>query len=143
MQRNLLHFLSFVLILTGSLTFVWWLQGDPSHSEQSLTVGEAVEKIHKGEFREARFKSDSVDFTHASGTKFVTEIASDATRELLITKIIDFNKSADLNTNSIKLTEEPVSAPLGWILLRSLPFLLLFIGIGLAFGLFLSRFVRK
>ena len=143
MQRKLLHVLAFVLILTGSLTFVWWLQGNPSESFPVLTIGETIAKLERGEFREARLQVDSGEFTDAQGRKFVTNIGNDATHELLVTKIIEFNNSTGLNTNPIKFTEEPVSAPFSWILLRSLPFLLLFTGIGLAFGLFLSGFVRK
>lgn len=140
MQR-LLYTLSFALIIAGSLSLVWLLQGD-ADSAAEITVADAISKVDKGEIKEARFTENRVEFIDTDGNKLVTTIGSDATRELLLLKIHEFMESGPVGT-SMKVTEEPASAPLGWILLQYVPFSLLFIGIGLALGLFLSRFIRK
>lgn len=142
MKRQLLHILSFILIIAGSLSFVWWLQNESNAATTDLTIAEAIAKIDRGEFSEARFTADLVEFTDRNGNKFVTKISSDATRELLFGRIREFMKAGSEGT-TMKVTEEPASAPFAWILMRFLPIPLLLIGIGLALGLFLSRFIRK
>ncbi len=141
MRRRLLHILSFFLIIAGSLSLVWFLQVD-SESVTELSIADATSMIDKGDFQEARFDANFVEFTDRSGSKFVTKLGSDATRDLLELKVHEFMEAGP-EGKSMKIIVEPASAPLGWILITTAPYALLFIGIGLALGLFLSRFFRK
>lgn len=141
MKHRLLHLLSFVLIVAGSLSLVWLLQSD-SKKSVDLPIAEAISKIDKGEFKEALFKTNTVEFTDRSGIRFVTTFGSDATRELLELKVHEFMEAGP-EGKPMKLTVEPASAPLSWILFRTAPFALLFIGIGLGLGLLISHFIRK
>lgn len=141
MKRRFLHILSFVLIVAGSLSLVWLLQSD-SEDIHELQMSDAISRLDRGDFREARFKTSTVEFTDRSGIRFVTTYGSDATRELLELKVHEFRETGP-EGKPMRLIVEPASAPLSWILFRTAPFALLFIGIGLALGLILSRFIRK
>ena len=52
----------------------------------------AVTRINNKDFASASFKQSQVEFTDASGAKFVTVIGSDATREMLMNKVNAFNE---------------------------------------------------
>ncbi|MEP7148204.1 MAG: ATP-dependent zinc metalloprotease FtsH [Acidobacteriota bacterium] len=116
--------LLWLVIISGALSFVWFLQGRQTKAPQDLSIDMAVTRIENKEFKEALFKQSAVEFTDLSGNKFLTKIGSDPTRELLTTTVNDFNKQ---NQSSRILTnEEEASNGLGWLLLiQALPFLLL------------------
>jgi hypothetical protein len=141
MKRRFLHILSFVLIVAGSLSLVWLLQSD-SERVNELQITDAISRLDRGDFKEARFKTNAVEFTDRNGIRFVTTFGSDATRELLELKVHEFMEAGP-DGMTMSLTVEPDSAPLSWILLRTAPFAIFFIGIGLALGLLVSRFIRK
>ena len=91
-----------------------------------MTIDNAVTRVDNKDFKEAAFKQSAVEFTDTNGNKFVTTIGSDATREILLKKIDEFNKTNAGSSVVIKTTEEPASSGLGWlILINALPFLLL------------------
>jgi len=112
------------VIISGALSFVWFLQSRQAKPAQDLSIDMAVTRIQNKEFKEALFKQSSVEFTDQSGAKFVTKIGSDPTRELLVNTVNKFN---DENSGSrIVYNEEETSSGLGWlILIQALPFLLL------------------
>ncbi len=113
-------------IISGALLFVWYLQGKQTKAPQELPIDVASTRIENKEFKEAAFKQSAVEFTDAGGNKFLTTIGSDATREILLKKIDDFNKANTGTSAVIKTTEEATSSGLGWlILINALPFLLL------------------
>jgi len=112
------------VIITGALVFVWFLNNKQTKAAQELTIDMAGTRIDNKEFKEAAFKSSGIEFTNQAGEKFVTTIGSDATREMVLKRVDEFNKANP--TNAIKVTEEAASSGLGWlILIQALPFLLL------------------
>jgi cell division protease FtsH len=116
--------LLWLVIISGALSFVWFLQSRQTKPAQDLSIDMAVTRIQNKDFKEALFRQSSVEFTDQANNKFVTKIGSDPTRELLVTTVNKFN---DENPGSKILTnEEEASSGLGWlILIQALPFLLL------------------
>ncbi|MDI1242564.1 MAG: ATP-dependent zinc metalloprotease FtsH [bacterium] len=118
--------LLWLLIISTALAFVWFLQSKQGKAPTELAINEAITRINNKDFKEAAIRSSGVEFTDANGGKFVTSVGSDATRELLVSKMDEFNKANDGTSAVIKYTEEPASSGLGWlILIQALPFLLL------------------
>jgi ATP-dependent Zn protease len=84
----------------------------------------AVTRIANKEFKEAVFKQSAVEFTDLNGNKFITTIGAERTGDRLMAKLDEFNVANPANV--VKITEEPASSGLGWlILIQALPFLLL------------------
>ena len=112
------------MIISSALVFVWYLQTKQTKPAQDLTIDMAGTRIENKEFKEAAFKQSGVEFTDAAGHKFVTTIGSDATREMLLKKVDEFNKANP--STAIKINEEAASSGMGWlILINALPFILL------------------
>jgi cell division protease FtsH len=117
--------LLWLVIITGALTFVWFLNNKQNKPAQDLAINMAMTRIDNKEFKKAEFKASAVEFTDVNNNKFVTTIGSDATREILMKKIADFNQANPSNV-AIEASEEAASSGLGWlILIQALPFLLL------------------
>jgi cell division protease FtsH len=116
--------LLWLVIISGALSFVWFLQSRQTKAAQDLSIDLAITRIQNKEFKEALFKQSAVEFTDQSGNKFVTLIGSDPTRELLVNTVNKFNE--ENQAAGIAMNEEPASSGLGWlILIQALPFLLL------------------
>lgn len=112
------------MIITGALSFVWFLNNKQTKAAQELTIDMAGTRIENKEFKEAAFKASAIEFTDQAGNKFLTTIGSDATREMVLKKVDEFNRTNP--ASAIKVTEEAASSGLGWlILIQALPFLLL------------------
>ena len=112
------------MIISSALVFVWFLQSKQTKAAQDLTIDMAITRIDNKEFKEAVFKQSGVEFTDAGANKFVTVIGSDATREVLLKKVGDFNAANP--TAAIKTVEEAGSSGLGWlVLINALPILLI------------------
>ena len=86
----------------------------------------AATRIENKEFKEAVFKATTVEFTDQTNARFVTTIGSDATREMLLKKVDEFNAANP--SNVVKVTEEAASSGLGWVFLIQLLPLLLMVG---------------
>lgn len=116
--------LLWLMIISSSLLFVYFLQSKQGKNPQDLTVDAALTRIENKEVKEAFFKQQQVELKDASGNVFVTVIGSDPLRETVLKAVTDFNKA---NAGApIKLTEEAASSGWGWIvLIQALPFLLL------------------
>ncbi len=113
-----------LVIITGALSFVWFLNNKQTKAPQELTINEAGTRIEDKQFTEASFKASAVEFTDKDKNKFITTIGSDATREMLLKKVDEFNRTNP--AIAIKTNEEAASSGLGWlILIQALPFLLL------------------
>ncbi|MGQ0541110.1 MAG: ATP-dependent zinc metalloprotease FtsH [Blastocatellia bacterium] len=126
MNSKARQILLWLMIISGALLLVWYLQGQQKKNPTELAINEAITRINNKDFKEASIKQSGVEFTDASGNKYVTTIGSDATRKLLVDKMDDFNKSNEGTSSVIKYNEEPTSSGLGWlILIQALPFLLL------------------
>jgi len=116
--------LLWLMIISSSLLFVYFLQSKQGKNPQDLTIDSAMTRIENKEFKEAFFKQGGVEFLDRNDSKFVTTIGSDATRETLLKAITDFNKANP--SSQVKTNEEASSSGWGWILLiNALPFLLL------------------
>ena len=112
------------MIISSALVFVWFLQSKQTKAAQDLTIDMAGTRIENKEFKEAAFKQGGVEFTDAAGNKFMTTIGSDATREMLLKKVDEFNKANP--AAAIKVNEEAASSGFGWlILIQFLPILLI------------------
>jgi cell division protease FtsH len=113
-----------LMIISVALVLVWYLQSKQQKNPSELAINDAVTRINDKFFKEADFKQSQVEFKDNSGGVWVTTIGSDATREMLLKKITDFN---DANpTTPIKANEEASSSGWGWlVLINALPFLLL------------------
>ena len=113
-----------MVIISGALSFVWFLQSRQTKPTQDLSIDMAITRIQNKDFKEALFKQSSVEFTDQSGNKFATGIGSDPTRELLVNTISKFNE--ENQAARVQTLEEPASSGIGWlILIQALPFLLL------------------
>ncbi|MGB7209435.1 MAG: ATP-dependent zinc metalloprotease FtsH [Pyrinomonadaceae bacterium] len=124
MSSKVKQILLWLMIISSALVFVWFLQSKQTKAAQDLTIDMAGTRIENKDFKEAAFKQGGVEFTDASGNKFVTTIGSDATREMLLKKVDEFNKANP--AAAIKVNEEAASSGLGWlVLINALPFLLL------------------
>ena len=112
------------MLISGALLLVYYLQGNQTKAPEKLSIDLAVTRIENKEFKEVLFKQQSAEFTDVNGAKFVTTLGSDPTRELLVTKVQEFNKA---NTGStIAMTEEEASSGLGWfVLIQFLPIILI------------------
>jgi cell division protease FtsH len=113
-----------LMIISVALVLVWYLQTKQAKNPQELGIDAAITRINNKDFRKANFKQSQVEFKDAAGATWVTTIGSDATREMLLKKIDEFNKE---NTSStIEYVEEASSSGWGWlVLINALPFLLL------------------
>ncbi|MGI8410835.1 MAG: ATP-dependent zinc metalloprotease FtsH, partial [Pyrinomonadaceae bacterium] len=124
MSSKVKQILLWLMIISSALVFVWFLQSKQTKASQDLTIDMAGTRIENKEFKEAAFRQSAVEFTDAGGNKFLTTIGSDATREMLLKKLDEFNKANP--ANAVKINEEAASSGLGWlVLINALPFLLL------------------
>lgn len=124
MSSKVKQILLWLVIITGALSFVWFLNNKQTKAAQELTIDMAGTRIENKEFKEAAFKASAIEFTNQAGEKFVTTIGSDATREMVLKRLDEFNKANP--ANAVKISEEAASSGLGWlILIQALPFLLL------------------
>jgi len=71
--------LLWLVIISGALSFVWFLQSRQSKPAQDLTIDMAVTRIANKEFKEAVFKQSAVEFTDLNGNKFITTIGAERT----------------------------------------------------------------
>ncbi len=116
--------LLWLMIISSSLLFVYFLQSKQGKNPSDLTVDSALTRIKNKDFKEAFFRQSQVEFKDANGAVFVTTIGSDPMRETVLKAVTDFNAANE--SAPIKLTDEPTSSGWGWILLiNALPFLLL------------------
>ncbi|MBX3281612.1 MAG: ATP-dependent zinc metalloprotease FtsH [Acidobacteria bacterium] len=123
-----------MIIITGALVFVWFLQTKQNKPAQELSIDAAITRINNKEFKEALFRQSQVEFTDVNGTKYVTNIGSDATIKLLKDKIAAFNEQNAGTSTQIKDQDEQKSEGWGWILLIQFLPILLILGV-LAFTL--------
>ena len=116
--------LLWLMIISSAMLFVYFLQGRGGKNPQELSLDQVYTRIENKDIKEVFLKQSQVELTDAAGNKFFANLGSDPTREAVLKKINDFNTA---NTSStIKLTEEPASSGLFWIvLINALPFLLL------------------
>ena len=116
--------LLWLMIISSSLLFVYFLQSKQGKNPSDLTVDSAQTRIKNKDFKEAYFRPSQVEFKDANGAVFVTTIGSDPMRETLLKTVTDFNAANE--SAPIKTSEEASSSGWGWILLiNALPFLLL------------------
>ena len=116
--------LLWLMIISSSLLFVYFLQSKQSKNPSDLTVDSALTRIKNKDFKEAFFRQSQVEFKDANGAVFVTTIGSDPMRETVLKAVTDFNAANE--SSPIRTSEEPVSSGIGWlVLINALPFLLL------------------
>jgi cell division protease FtsH len=111
------------MIISSALLFVWFLQSKQTKNPAELTLDKTITQIKNKEIKEMAFKASQVDVVDKDNNKFFTTIGADATREALYKEI---NLVNEANPSYIKVTDEPQSSGLGWlVLINALPFLLL------------------
>lgn len=112
------------MIIAGTMSLVWFLQGKQTKSPEKLGLDEIFTRIDNKQVKEANFKASEIEITDAEGKKYFATLGSEATREQLVLTIKEYNK---VNTSAIiKYDEEPQSSSWVWIVLvQALPFLLL------------------
>ena len=116
--------LLWLMIISSSLLFVYFLQSKQGKTPSDLTVDSAITRIKNKDFKEATFRQSQIEFKDANGAVFVTTIGSDPMRETVLKAVTDFNAANE--SAPIKTSEEAASSGWGWILLiQALPFLLL------------------
>ena len=116
--------LLWLMIISSSLLFVYFLQSKQGKNPSDLTVDSALTRIKNKDFKEAYFRQSQIEFKDANGAVFVTTVGSDPMRETILKAVTDFNAANE--SAPIKTSEEATSSGWGWILLiNALPFLLL------------------
>lgn len=113
-------------IISGVLSLVWFVQNKQIKAPQELSINDAIARINNKDFKKAYFKQSSVEFTDANGNVYFSTIGSDPTRDMLLEKVVDFNKANEGTSAVIEVKEEPPSNGWGWLMLiQVFPFLLL------------------
>ncbi len=133
MSSKARQILLWMIIITGALVFVWFLQTKQNKPAQELSIDAAISHINNKEIKQALFKQSQVEFTDVNGTKYVTNVGSDATVKLLKDKISEFN-DANIGSTQVAMSDEPKSEGWGWIILIQFLPILLILGV-LAFTL--------
>ena len=133
MSSKARQILLWMIIITGALVFVWFLQTKQNKPTQELSIDAAINHINNKEIKQALFKQSQVEFTDVNGTKYVTNVGSDATVELLKKKIDEFN-GANSGSTQVAYSDEQKSEGWGWIILIQFLPILLILGV-LAFTL--------
>lgn len=106
-----------LLFLSIVLTTVWFLSPAKSNQPTEISVVNVVSKVEKREVKEINFRQSQVEITDNDGKKFFTSVGSDATREVLLGTVKEYNKT---NTSApIKYSEEPASSGWGWVVLAT------------------------
>jgi cell division protease FtsH len=110
--------LLWLVIISGALVFVWYLQKNQTQPPKELSFDAALTQIKNKDIKEVTVKDDTLDLTNKSDVKFTARLdRSDATRDQI------FAAAKETDT-VIKL--EAASTGIGWQLLVSfLPFILL------------------
>ncbi|HMU34265.1 MAG TPA: ATP-dependent zinc metalloprotease FtsH [Pyrinomonadaceae bacterium] len=134
MSSKARQILLWMIIITGALVFVWFLQTKQNKPAQDLSIDAAITHINNKEFKEALFRQSQVEFTDVNNAKYVTNIGSDATIKLLKEKIAAFNEQNAGTSTQIVDRDEQKSEGWGWILLIQFLPILLILGV-LAFTL--------
>ena len=110
--------LLWLMIISSSLLFVYFLQGKQGKTSQDLSFDKALTQIKNKEVTEAIVRQDTLELTTKSNEKFTAKLdSSDSTRDQIY---------AAAKETETKINLEPASSGWGWILLiNALPFLLL------------------
>ena len=118
MSSKAKQILLWLMIISSSLLFVYFLQSKQGKSPQELSFDKALTQIRNKDISELTLKQDVLELTNKNGEKFTAKLdASDAPRESIL-------KAADESGTKVSL--EPASSGWGWIvLINALPFLLL------------------
>ena len=133
MSSKARQILLWMIIITGALVFVWFLQTKQNKPTQELSIDAAITHINNKEIKQALFKQSQVEFTDVNGTKYVTNIQDETTPKLLKEKIAAFNEQ-NVGSTQVAMSDEPKSEGWGWIILIQFLPILLIIGV-LAFTL--------
>ncbi|MFV0389228.1 MAG: ATP-dependent zinc metalloprotease FtsH [Pyrinomonadaceae bacterium] len=124
MNSKAKQILLWVMIISITLLFVWFLQNKQGKAPEELSVDTAVARINNKDFKSVHFGQSQVEFEDQNGKKFYTTIGSDPVREQILTATSNVNNE---RPQTIKVTEEAASSGWGWILaLQLLPILIIF-----------------
>ncbi|MGI8789204.1 MAG: ATP-dependent zinc metalloprotease FtsH, partial [Pyrinomonadaceae bacterium] len=110
--------LLWLMIISSSLLFVYFLQSKQGKSPSELSYDQALTRIRNKEISELTLKQDSLELTDKNQNKLTTKMdSSDPTREAIL-------KAADETGTKVNL--EPVGSSMWWLLvINALPFFLL------------------
>ncbi len=118
MSSKAKQFLLWLMIISGSLVFVWFLQTKQTSNPEEISFDRALTQLRNKEITEATIRQSQLELVDKNKQKLFAQLdASDAPREAIL-------KAADESGTKVNL--EPASSGWGWILLiNALPFLLL------------------
>ncbi len=118
MSSKAKQFLLWMMIISGSLVFVWFLQTKQTTNPEEISFDRALTQLRNKEITEATIRQSQLELVDKNKQKLFAQLdASDAPREAIL-------KAADESGTKVNL--EPASNGWGWILLiNALPFLLL------------------
>ncbi|MDW8304651.1 MAG: ATP-dependent zinc metalloprotease FtsH [Acidobacteriota bacterium] len=124
MSNKAKNTLLWLMIISSALLFVWFIQKTQSgRSPQELSIDQAITRIKNKDFKEAYFKQSQVEFTDVNNAKFYTKIG-ETSRNVLMQEVVKQNETSP--SSPIKIYEEEPSSGIFWyLLIQSLPFLLL------------------
>ncbi|HRA40370.1 MAG TPA: ATP-dependent zinc metalloprotease FtsH [Pyrinomonadaceae bacterium] len=110
--------LLWLMIISSALVFVWFLQSRQVKPAQELSFDAALTQIKNKDIKELTVRQDTLELVNKSDAKLVAKLdTSDSTRDQI------FAAAKETDT---KITLEPPSSGLGWIvLIQALPFILL------------------
>jgi ATP-dependent Zn protease len=110
--------LLWLIIISGSLVFVWYLQTLKGQSPKELSFAAALTQIRNKDIKEVTVKQDTLELTNRNDAKFIAKLdAGDSFRAQI------FAAAKETDT-LVKL--EPPSTGLGWpVVVNALPFILL------------------
>ena len=90
------------MIISVALVLVWYFQTKQQKNPQEIPINEAITRINDKDFQRSELSSSLRSSSRTlTAIYWVTTIGSDATREMLLKKIDDVNKttSADNDQN--------------------------------------------
>lgn len=122
LKQKIFYAIGGFLIGNSLLILLFWgLQAAPNKKTSQIKLDEAIQKLENKEIKEVHFRGSYSRFVDKEGNDFETTLGSEPTRENVLNKIKEYNKSR--SSSSIKYSEEPASSGWGWlVLINALPF---------------------
>ena len=107
-----------LVIFSSLLLLLWVLQSKQTKAPADLSFDQALTNLRNKDVKEAVIRQDSLEITNKSDEKFTAKLdPSDSTRDQIYAAAKD---------TGAKITLEPASSGIGWlVLINALPFLLL------------------
>ena len=118
MSSKAKQFLMWLMIISSALLVVWFLQSKQTKGPAEISFDNALTHFRNKDVKEGIIRQDSLELTTKSDEKLTAKLdPSDSTRDQIYAAAKD---------TDAKITLEPASSGIGWlVLINALPFLLL------------------